>query len=64
VVVWRDFEPLHIPKDIWPQYIKHVMFEWFTRCSQSSAGNQNLQIRSFCCTYETDGKINLNEIYR
>jgi hypothetical protein len=28
MAVWRDFKPLHIPEDIWSQYIEQVMSEW------------------------------------
>ena len=24
VMGWRDFKPLYIPEDIWPQYLAHV----------------------------------------
>jgi hypothetical protein len=23
VAVWRDFKPIYIPTDIWPQYLEH-----------------------------------------
>jgi hypothetical protein len=45
VAIWRDFKPPYILEDIWPQYIQHVTFEQFTRCSQSGANNQNWQIQ-------------------
>jgi len=31
VAVWRFFKPIYIPEDIWPRYLEHVTFEWFTR---------------------------------
>jgi hypothetical protein len=33
MAVWRDFKPLYIPADIWPQYIEHLTSEWFTQRS-------------------------------
>jgi hypothetical protein len=56
VAVWKDFKPLHIPEDIWPQYIEHVMSERFTRRSQSSAGNRNRQIHGSLTTH-TGGSV-------
>jgi hypothetical protein len=56
VIVWKDFKPLHIPEDIWPQYIEHVTSERFTRRSQSGAGNQNRQIHGSLTTH-TDGSV-------
>jgi hypothetical protein len=51
VVIWRDFTPLYIPGDIWPQYIEHVMSERFTQHSQSGAGNRNRQINGSVTTH-------------
>jgi hypothetical protein len=51
VVVWRDFKPQYIPGDIWLQYIEHVMFEQFTRRSQSGADNRNRQIHGSVTTH-------------
>jgi len=56
VAVWRDFKPIHIPKDIWPHYLEHVTFERFTRRSQSSAGNRNQPIHGSVTTH-TDGSV-------
>jgi hypothetical protein len=56
VAVWRDFKPLHIPADIWLQYIEHVMSERFTRHSQSGAGNRNRPIHGSVTTH-TGGSI-------
>jgi len=56
VAVWRDFKPLYIPADIWPQYIKHVTSERFTRRSQSGAGNRNQPIHSSVTTH-TGGSV-------
>ena len=63
VAIWRDFKPIYIPEDIWLHYLEHVTFEQFTRRSQSG-DNAHQRLCSVCCTCETDGKINLNEIYR
>ena len=51
MVIWRDFTPLYIPGDIWPQYIEHVMSKRFTRHSQSGAGNRNQQINGSVTTH-------------
>jgi hypothetical protein len=56
VVVWRDFKPPYISGDIWPQYIEHVMSEWFTRRLQSGADNQNWQIHGSVTTHN-DGFV-------
>ena len=74
VAVWRDFKPIYIPEDIWPHYLEHVTSErshdahspvLATGIANSWLGdNAHWQLRSVCCTCETDGKINLNEIYR
>jgi hypothetical protein len=54
VAVWRDFKPLHIPKDIWPQYIEHVTSKRFTRRSQSGACNRDRQIHGSMTTHTDD----------
>jgi hypothetical protein len=56
VAVWRDFRLPYILEDIWPQYIQHVMFERFTRLSQSNADNRNRQIHGSMTTH-TGGSI-------
>jgi hypothetical protein len=56
VAVWRDFKPLYIPADIWPQYLEHVTSERFTRCSQSGAGNWNRPIHG-SVTMHTGGSV-------
>jgi hypothetical protein len=56
VAVWKDFKPLHIPEDIWPQYIEHVTLERFTRRSQSGAGNRNRYIHGSLTTH-TGGSV-------
>ena len=50
-MVWRDFKPPYIPRDIWPQYIEHVTFERFTWRLQSGADNQNRQIHDLVTTH-------------
>jgi hypothetical protein len=56
VAVWRDFKPIYIPVDIWPQYLEHVMFEQFTQRSQFDAGNRNQPIHGSVTTH-TSGSI-------
>jgi hypothetical protein len=56
VVVCKDFRLSYISKDIWVQYIHHVMFEWFTWRSQSGAENQNWQIHGSVTTH-IDGSV-------
>jgi hypothetical protein len=56
VAVWRDFKPLYIMGDIWPQYIQHLMSKWFTRRSQSDADNRNQQIHGSVTTH-TGGSV-------
>jgi hypothetical protein len=51
MTVWKDFKPLHIPEDIWPQYIEHVTSERFIRRSQSGVGNQSRQIHGSLTTH-------------
>jgi len=51
MAVWRNFRPLYIPEDIWPQYIQYVTSEWFIRCSQFDADNQNRQIHGSVTTH-------------
>jgi len=56
VAVWRDFKPIYIPEDIWLHYLEYVMFEWFTRRSQSGAGNRNRPIHGSVTTH-TGGSV-------
>jgi len=56
VAVWRDFKPIYIPADIWPFYLEHVTSEWFTRRSQSGAGNRNRPIHGSVTTH-TGGSV-------
>ena len=56
VAIWRDFKPLYISADIWPQYIKHVTSERFIQRSQSGAGNWNRQIHGSVTTH-TSGSV-------
>jgi hypothetical protein len=56
VAVWRDFKPIYILVDIWPQYLEHVMFEQFTQRSQFDAGNRNQPIHGSVTTH-TGGSI-------
>ena len=51
VTVWRDFKSIYIPEDIWSRYLEHVMFERFTRHSQSGAGNRNRPINGSVTTH-------------
>jgi hypothetical protein len=50
----EGFQLSFISKDIWAQYIHHVMSEQFTRCSQFGTDNQNRQIHSSVTTYTGD----------
>ena len=63
VAVWRECKPPIISRDIWTQYIEHMTSEQFAKRSQSGDPTHR-RLRSVQCTCETDGKINLNEIYR
>jgi len=56
VAVWRDFKPIYILDDIWAHYLEHVMSEWFTRRSQSSASNRNRPIHGSVTTH-TGGSV-------
>jgi len=56
MAVWRDFKPLYIPGDIWPQYIQHMMSERFTQRSQSGVDNQSRKIHGSMITH-TGGSI-------
>ncbi|KAJ6947721.1 hypothetical protein NC651_002174 [Populus alba x Populus x berolinensis] len=56
IAVWRDFKPIYILVDIWLQYLEHIKSEWFTRCSQSGAGNRNQPIHGSVTTH-TGGSI-------
>ena len=56
VAVWRDFKPIYIQEDIWPPYLEHVMFERFTRRSQSGVGNRNRPIHGSVTTH-IDGSV-------
>jgi len=51
VAVWRDFEPIYIPEDIWPHYLEHVTSQRFTQRSQSGASNQNQPIHGSVTTH-------------
>jgi hypothetical protein len=51
VAVWRDFKSIYILEDIWPRYLEHVTSEWFTRRSQSGAGNRNWSIHGLECVW-------------
>jgi hypothetical protein len=33
VAVWKDFKQLYIPRDIWLQYVEHMISDQFTRRS-------------------------------
>jgi hypothetical protein len=54
VVVWKDFMSPYIPKDIWAEYIQHMMFKHFTGRSQSGTGNQSRQIHCSVITHIDD----------
>jgi hypothetical protein len=56
VAVWRDFKPIYIPENIWPRYLEHVTSKWFTRRSQSGAGNRNRPIHDSVTTH-TGGSV-------
>jgi hypothetical protein len=51
VAIWRNFEPIYIPEDIWPHYLEHVTSERFTQRSQSGANNQNRSIHGLVTTH-------------
>jgi hypothetical protein len=56
VAVWREFKPPFISGDIWAAYIEHVMFERFSRRSQSGAVNRNWEIHGSVTTH-TGGSV-------
>ena len=56
VAVWKDFKPIYISEDLWPHYLEHVTSEWFTRRSQSGAGNRNRSIHGSVTTH-TGGSV-------
>jgi hypothetical protein len=41
VTVWKDFKPPYTSKDVWAEYIQHMMFAHFTRWSYSCVENQH-----------------------
>jgi hypothetical protein len=45
VAIWRDFKPLYIPADIWPQYIEHVTSERFTHSLVVATGTGKFMVR-------------------
>ena len=51
VAVWWEFKLPFILGDIWAAYIGHVMFEQFSRRSQSGADNWNRQIHGSLTTH-------------
>jgi len=57
VMILRDFKPLYILEDIWPQYLAHVMSERFTWRSQSGAGNRNRPIHGSVTTHTGDSVL-------
>jgi hypothetical protein len=59
VTVWWEFKPPFISGDIWIAYIEHVMFERFSRRSQSGAIHRNRQIHGSMTTH-TGGSVPFN----
>jgi len=41
VTVWKDFKPPYTSKDVWAEYIQHMMFARFTRWSYSGVENRH-----------------------
>jgi hypothetical protein len=59
VAVWWEFKPSFILRDIWTAYIKHMIFERFSRRSQSGVDNQNRQIHGSVTTH-TGGSVSFS----
>jgi hypothetical protein len=63
VVVWRDFKPIYIPKDLWPHYLEHVTSKRFTRRSQFGAGNRNRPIHGSVTTHTGGSVLNISRVF-
>jgi hypothetical protein len=47
MVVWKDFQPLHVLESIWDTYIHYMMSKSFLRWLQSGAEIRTKEIHGF-----------------